>query len=166
MADPELGTKRTCPDTGKNFYDLNKDPIVSPYTGNSFPVSFFEDEKTKPKKPTEEPKPSAEDEDDEDEVENVVEEDDAENESDGDEAKELGGDEDEVALDLSGESDDDDAPGKVPAGFNEDGVDDDDDDEDDINIDDEFDLDDDIDIDDDNNELGEPDADDIDEDDK
>ena len=29
----EWGTKRTCPTTGKRFYDLNKSPIVSPYTG-------------------------------------------------------------------------------------------------------------------------------------
>ena len=29
----EWGTKRICPTTGKRFYDLNKDPIVSPYTG-------------------------------------------------------------------------------------------------------------------------------------
>ena len=43
MAKPELGTKRICPDTGRKFYDLNKDPIVSPYTGKSFPLSFFED---------------------------------------------------------------------------------------------------------------------------
>jgi len=26
------GTKRVCPTTGKRFYDLNADPIVSPYT--------------------------------------------------------------------------------------------------------------------------------------
>ena len=42
MANPELGTKRICPETGRKFYDLNKDPIVSPYTGTSYPVSFFE----------------------------------------------------------------------------------------------------------------------------
>ena len=29
----EWGTKRLCPTTGKRFYDLNKSPIVSPYTG-------------------------------------------------------------------------------------------------------------------------------------
>jgi uncharacterized protein (TIGR02300 family) len=29
----EWGTKRVCPTTGKRFYDLNKNPIVSPYTG-------------------------------------------------------------------------------------------------------------------------------------
>ena len=27
------GVKRVCPTTGKRFYDLNKSPIVSPYTG-------------------------------------------------------------------------------------------------------------------------------------
>ena len=29
----EWGTKRVCPTTGKRFYDLNRTPIVSPYTG-------------------------------------------------------------------------------------------------------------------------------------
>ena len=33
MPKEEWGTKRICPTTGKRFYDLNKDPIVSPYTG-------------------------------------------------------------------------------------------------------------------------------------
>ena len=33
MPKDEWGTKRVCPTTGKRFYDLNKDPIVSPYTG-------------------------------------------------------------------------------------------------------------------------------------
>ena len=33
MPKEEWGTKRLCPTTGKRFYDLNKDPIVSPYTG-------------------------------------------------------------------------------------------------------------------------------------
>ncbi|MET4635605.1 MULTISPECIES: TIGR02300 family protein [Kaistia] len=42
MAKAELGTKRVDPETGKKFYDLNKDPIVSPFTGVSYPRSFFE----------------------------------------------------------------------------------------------------------------------------
>ncbi len=42
MARQELGTKRVCPETGRKFYDLNKDPIVSPYTGVSYPRSYFE----------------------------------------------------------------------------------------------------------------------------
>ncbi|MDE1160108.1 MAG: TIGR02300 family protein [Neorhizobium sp.] len=43
MAKAELGSKRTDPDTGKKFYDLNRDPVVSPYTGKSWPLSFFEE---------------------------------------------------------------------------------------------------------------------------
>ena len=43
MVKPELGTKRICPETGRKFYDLNRDPIVSPYTGKSYPLSFFEE---------------------------------------------------------------------------------------------------------------------------
>lgn len=42
MAKQELGTKRVDPETGKKFYDLNRDPIVSPYTGISYPRSYFE----------------------------------------------------------------------------------------------------------------------------
>lgn len=42
MARPELGTKRTCPETGRKFYDLNRDPVVSPYTGVSYPLAYFE----------------------------------------------------------------------------------------------------------------------------
>ena len=33
MPKAEWGTKRICPTTGKRFYDLNRAPIVSPYTG-------------------------------------------------------------------------------------------------------------------------------------
>lgn len=33
MPKEEWGTKRVCPTTGKRFYDLNKTPVVSPYTG-------------------------------------------------------------------------------------------------------------------------------------
>ncbi|EMS36570.1 TIGR02300 family protein [Candidatus Liberibacter americanus] len=42
MAKSDLGTKRTCPDTGKKFYDLNRGTIVSPYTNTSFSRSYFE----------------------------------------------------------------------------------------------------------------------------
>jgi uncharacterized protein (TIGR02300 family) len=42
VAKPELGTKRICPVTGRKFYDLNKDPVVSPFTGESYPRSYFE----------------------------------------------------------------------------------------------------------------------------
>ena len=39
MAKAELGTKRVCPTTGRKFYDLNKDPVVSPYTGEVVPIA-------------------------------------------------------------------------------------------------------------------------------
>ena len=42
MAKNDLGTKRIDPETGRKFYDLNKDPVVSPYTGTSYPRSYFE----------------------------------------------------------------------------------------------------------------------------
>lgn len=39
MAKSELGTKRICPTTGKKFYDLNKNPVISPYTGEVVPIA-------------------------------------------------------------------------------------------------------------------------------
>ncbi len=39
MAKSDLGTKRICPTTGKKFYDLNKSPVVSPYTGEVVPIA-------------------------------------------------------------------------------------------------------------------------------
>ena len=44
MPKEEWGVKRVCPATGKRFYDLNRDPIVSPYTGE---VVEFETGKTR-----------------------------------------------------------------------------------------------------------------------
>ena len=35
MPKEEWGVKRVCPTTGKRFYDLNKTPIISPYTGEA-----------------------------------------------------------------------------------------------------------------------------------
>ncbi len=43
MPKEEWGTKRVCPTTGKRFYDLNRNPIVSPYTGE---VVVFDGSKT------------------------------------------------------------------------------------------------------------------------
>lgn len=39
MAKSDLGTKRICPTTGKKFYDLNKTPVISPYTGEVVPIA-------------------------------------------------------------------------------------------------------------------------------
>jgi len=39
VAKSDLGTKRVCPDTGRKFYDLNKTPVISPYTGKVVPIA-------------------------------------------------------------------------------------------------------------------------------
>ncbi|HZD92326.1 MAG TPA: TIGR02300 family protein [Pseudolabrys sp.] len=39
MAKSDLGTKRVCPETGRKFYDLNKTPVISPYTGKVVPIA-------------------------------------------------------------------------------------------------------------------------------
>jgi uncharacterized protein (TIGR02300 family) len=44
MPKPEWGVKRICPTTGKRFYDLNRSPIVSPYTGE---IVTFDGPKTR-----------------------------------------------------------------------------------------------------------------------
>lgn len=38
MPNEEWGVKRVCPTTGKRFYDMNRSPIVSPYTGEEVNV--------------------------------------------------------------------------------------------------------------------------------
>ena len=40
MPKEEWGTKRLCPTTGKRFYDLHADPIISPYTGEVVEVDL------------------------------------------------------------------------------------------------------------------------------
>ncbi|WP_375571589.1 TIGR02300 family protein [Ahrensia marina] len=62
MAKQQLGTKRICPETGKKFYDLGRDPVVSPYTGISYPVSAFDLTVKKTTKPDEEPQETDKDE--------------------------------------------------------------------------------------------------------
>lgn len=63
MPKEEWGKKRICPTTGKRFYDLNANPIVSPYTGeivtletgkNRTMVADAEDAQTKKVKVVEE----------------------------------------------------------------------------------------------------------------
>ena len=60
VAKPELGTKRVCPVTGRKFYDLNKDPVVSPYTGQAYPRTMFEPQAKAPIKPEPEEEDEAE----------------------------------------------------------------------------------------------------------
>ena len=69
VAKPELGTKRVCPVTGRKFYDLNKDPIVSPYTGQAYPRAMFEPQA----KAVAAPKPEADEEDETEAADGAVE---------------------------------------------------------------------------------------------
>ena len=45
MPKEEWGVKRICPTTGRRFYDLGKDPIISPYTGET--VTLDDNTKTR-----------------------------------------------------------------------------------------------------------------------
>ena len=104
MAKAELGTKRTDPDTGKKFYDLNRDPVVSPYTGKSWPLSFFAENSAAIKM-----EEAAEDEDDIKEVDSesqeaeVVSQDDADGDNNGDDIPDMGDDDD---VDIGDDEDD------------------------------------------------------------
>ena len=49
MAKEEWGTKRICPETGKRFYDLNNNPVISPYTGKAITLDKSLSEKVKSK---------------------------------------------------------------------------------------------------------------------
>lgn len=60
VAKDKLGTKRVCPDTGRKFYDLNKDPVVSPYTGKSYPLAYFLETSSVAKVKKEQAEPDAE----------------------------------------------------------------------------------------------------------
>ena len=49
MAKIEWGVKRVCPTTNRRFYDLNRDPVVSPYTGEIVKVDRGPDQPPEPK---------------------------------------------------------------------------------------------------------------------
>nr|WP_210325157.1 TIGR02300 family protein [Mesorhizobium silamurunense] len=105
VAKPELGTKRVDPETGRKFYDLNKDPIVSPYTGKSYPRSYFEEGKISAIEDDEDVADKEIDAEEEEGAEIVSLEDaDEETKSGGDDLPDLGDDEDDVDL---GDDDDD-----------------------------------------------------------
>ena len=59
MAKPDLGTKRICPDTGRKFYDLNKTPVVSPYTGKVVPIVVPAPSRARPEPAAARPAPVA-----------------------------------------------------------------------------------------------------------
>lgn len=102
MAKTELGTKRIDPETGRKFYDLNKDPIVSPYTGKTYPRSYFEEGKVAALEEEEEVAEKEVDAEDEEGVE-VVSLEEADEDAKGDDVPDLGDDED---VDLGDDEDD------------------------------------------------------------
>ncbi|MCP4301753.1 MAG: TIGR02300 family protein [Hyphomicrobiales bacterium] len=120
MSKPELGTKRVCPETGRKFYDLNRDPIVSPYTGQTYPLTFFEGGEPEPEvKKAPEPKPQAAEAEPEKETADVeiVSLEDADKEAadtgetipdgDDDDDVDLGDDDDDTFLETDDDDDDD-----------------------------------------------------------
>ncbi|WP_234188969.1 TIGR02300 family protein [Shinella sp. NM-101] len=120
MAKPELGTKRIDPETGKKFYDLNRDPIVSPYTGKSYPLSFFEETSAAAVLEKDEDEDVNEVDTENTEVELVSLEDADEDASGGDDLPDLGdddveidGDDDDTFLEQDEDDDDDDMTGLI-----------------------------------------------------
>jgi len=102
VAKTELGTKRIDPETGRKFYDLNKDPVVSPYTGKTYPRSYFEEGKIAAIEEEEEVAEKEVDAEDEEGVE-VVSLEEADEDVKADDLPDLGDDED---VDLGDDEDD------------------------------------------------------------
>lgn len=127
MAKPELGIKRIDPETGRKFYDLNKDPIVSPYTGKSYPRSYFD---TGHEKVVEEEDIEEKELDAEEEGAELVSLEDADDEAKGggddlpdldDDDVDLGDDDDDTFL-ADEEEEDDDVSGIIGVGDDEDEI--------------------------------------------
>ena len=120
MAKAELGTKRIDPETGRKFYDLNRDPIVSPYTGKSYPLSFFEETSavTVMEKDEEEEVNEVDTENTEVELVSLEDADDEAQGGDdipdlGDDDVEIGDDDDDTFLEQDEDDDDDDMSGII-----------------------------------------------------
>jgi len=98
MPKEEWGVKRLCPTTGKRFYDLNKSPIVSPYTGDVVELDTGRKSTVAlaRSKTEEKPKPKSKEADVADEV---LEDDDTSDVDLGDDVLDDDDDEDTVALD-------------------------------------------------------------------
>lgn len=113
MAKAELGTKRTDPDNGKKFYDLNRDPVVSPYTGKSWPLSYFEETSAAKEIPEEEEVAEVDTENTEVELVSLEDADEAATADEipddiGDDDVEIGDDDDDTFLEADEDEDDDD----------------------------------------------------------
>ncbi|AYG67991.1 MULTISPECIES: TIGR02300 family protein [unclassified Rhizobium] len=113
MAKAELGTKRTDPDNGKKFYDLNRDPVISPYTGKSWPLSYFEETSASKEVPEEEEVAEVDTENTEVELVSLEDADEAAAGGDdipdiGDDDVEIDDDDDDTFLEADEDEDDDD----------------------------------------------------------
>jgi uncharacterized protein (TIGR02300 family) len=106
MPKEEWGLKRVCPTTGKRFYDLGRNPIVSPYTGevvefdqskNRMIAADAEDAASRKTKPAKEDEPAiAEDaEVDVDLGDDVLDDDDDDDNVSLDEITDVAGEDDE-----------------------------------------------------------------------
>jgi uncharacterized protein (TIGR02300 family) len=129
VAKPELGTKRIDPETGKKFYDLNRDPVVSPYTGKSYPLSFFEEHSVAKvlEKDEEEDVAEVDTETTEVELVSLEEADDEAAGSEeipdlGDDDVDIGDDDDDTFLEQDEDEDEDDMTGLIGVGSDEDEV--------------------------------------------
>ncbi|KAA0121504.1 TIGR02300 family protein [Methylobacterium sp. P1-11] len=119
MARPDLGTKRICPTTGKKFYDLNKNPVISPYSGEVVPTAVATSYSTRAAAPVVARKEAPADEEDEtegpelvslDEVEAEEADKDTDTETESDDALDIDDEDDSVEDDtlVVDEDDDDD----------------------------------------------------------
>lgn len=129
VAKPELGTKRIDPETGRKFYDLNRDPIVSPYTGKSYPLNFFEETSVAKVLEKEEEEDVTEVDAENTEVELVSLEDADDEAAGGDDLPDLGdddveidGDDDDTFLEADEDEDDDDMSGLIGVSDDEEDV--------------------------------------------
>jgi uncharacterized protein (TIGR02300 family) len=112
MPNEEWGVKRVCPTTGKRFYDLNRSPIVSPYTGEVVEINTGKAGRTLvADKADKKAKKEVETEEDDIVLDDDIEEDDADVDIDDDDVLDDDDDTDTVALDdltdVAGNDDDD-----------------------------------------------------------
>ncbi len=126
MAKAELGTKRTDPDTGKKFYDLNRDPVVSPYSGKSWPLSFFAEHSAQVKMEQAEEEEVQEVDSENQDVE-LVSHDEGDDANSGDDIPDMGddedvdlGDDDDTFLEADEDDEDDDMSGIIGVGGDDD----------------------------------------------
>lgn len=104
MSKEEWGQKRLCPTTGKRFYDMNRVPIVSPYTGETVVMSTGKNrglvvEKVKAKVEVEEEEVVLEDDDDAIEVvlgDDVLDDDDDDDDVSLDDIADVASDDDDL----------------------------------------------------------------------